>query len=179
MSGLPSVFKLWPDSSTARRADLKGLRNFGSVTPWLFRSGQPTSEGVESLARMGVRTVVSLRWGQRSIGAERDSVVKNGMKFISFRTNYWSFPDAEFVNQFFKILENKENHPILVHCLHGADRTGMLLAMFRITKMGWSFQQAYDEMKDFGFHRFGLRHFKWAVYHYSQQHKIDTQQRIY
>lgn len=40
---------------------------------------------------------------------------------------------------------------VLVHCEHGEDRTGMVIAAWRIIKNGWSVQQAKKEMYDFGF----------------------------
>ena len=50
------------------------IRNFSRVTPWLWRGGQPGAEGIESLAQLGARTVISLRRGQTAVNAEREKV---------------------------------------------------------------------------------------------------------
>ena len=52
------------------------------------------------------------------------------------------------------MLRHTDDGPFLVHCRHGADRTGVACAMFRIVEQGWSREDAIREMKDggFGFH---------------------------
>ena len=49
------------------------------------------------------------------------------------------------------IVENPENHPIHVHCFHGRERTGVMVAAYRITKHGYSFAEVIKEMKNYGF----------------------------
>jgi protein tyrosine/serine phosphatase len=48
-------------------------------------------------------------------------------------------------------MANPENQPIYVHCALGRDRTGIVAAIYRIEKQGWSFDEAEQEMRDFGF----------------------------
>lgn len=151
---------------------LRCIRNFGIVTPSLYRGGQPTRADIANLAGCGVRTVICLRWGAKTIEAERHAVEQAGIEFISVPLNYWTLPDGNVLSRFFTILENHHNQPVFLHCLHGADRTGMLIAIYRINKMGWSFAEAYKEMKSYGFHRFRLRHFQWVVYRYSLRSKV-------
>lgn len=167
------VSDLLLDSSTKKMEamdtfdSLRQIRNFGIVTPALFRGGQPTGADIANLAGCGVQTVVSLRWGNSTILAEQAAVERAGMQFISIPLNCWTLPDSAVLSRFFEIADNSANHPVFLHCLHGADRTGMLVAIYRMKKMGWSFKAAYKEMKDFGYHRFRLRHFQWVVYHHS------------
>lgn len=148
---------------------LQSLRNFGVVTPFLFRGGQPKAADIAALAECGVKTVICLRWGAKTVTAEQKAVEAAGMNFISMPLNYWTLPDPAFVRRFFDIVQNSAAQPVFLHCLHGADRTGMLVAIYRMKKMGWSFDDAYREMKAFGYHRFRLRHFRWVVYRYSIQ----------
>lgn len=46
------------------------------------------------------------------------------------------------------------NHKIYVHCLHGVDRTGFVIAAYRVKALGWSWDQAYKELRERGFHLF-------------------------
>jgi protein tyrosine/serine phosphatase len=40
----------------------------------------------------------------------------------------------------------------MVHCRQGADRTGAIVALYRVVVQGWSKQKALLEMKDGGYH---------------------------
>jgi protein tyrosine/serine phosphatase len=43
------------------------------------------------------------------------------------------------------------NAPVYVHCKGGKHRTGALTAVYRITHDNWTAEQAYEEMKQYGF----------------------------
>ncbi len=49
---------------------------------------------------------------------------------------------------------NASEEPILIHCWHGSDRTGLIVALYRIVFQDWSKEAAIDEMVngDFGHH---------------------------
>lgn len=55
--------------------------------------------------------------------------------------------------QALKVLATAER-PILVHCWHGADRTGAVVALYRMVVQGWSRERAIGEMlrPEFGHH---------------------------
>ncbi len=148
--------------------DRTPIRNFHQVEPYLFRGGQPGKEGFFALQELGIKTVVCLRWGKKVIQAEKASVESLGMTFISIPLNYWNLPKPETVEHFLGLIDDSVNHPIYVHCLHGSDRTGILLAIFRMFRQGWSFSQSYDEMRKCGFHRFRLQNFKWWLRKFSR-----------
>jgi tyrosine-protein phosphatase SIW14 len=143
------------------------IRNFHTVHAGIMRGGQPTHDGYRWLANHGVKTVVSLRWGQKIIAAEREAVKSLGMEFLSIPLNYWNLPDKEIIEDFLALLDTAEKRPIYVHCFHGSDRTGLLMAIHRMARDGWTFDQAYSEMKRFGFHRFRIHHFKWVLWRWA------------
>jgi tyrosine-protein phosphatase SIW14 len=145
------------------------IRNFHQVNDWLYRGGQPGSDGVRALAELGVHTVISLRWGKRGVETERTSVEAAGMNFVSIRLNYWHLPTQPILDEFLSLLNDQQQRPIFIHCLHGADRTGLLIAIFRIAHDGWPVDRAYAEMKQHGFHRFRIRNFKWMLWSYSRK----------
>lgn len=130
-------------------------------------------EGFQALNGMGVKTVICLRWGKKIIAAEKQAVEALGMKFVSMPLNYWNLPTQETVDQFLSLIDDSSNHPIYVHCLHGSDRTGILFAIFRMFRQGWTFEQSYEEMRRFGFHRFRLQNFKWWLRRFSSYHGYE------
>ena len=66
---------------------------------------------------------------------------------------FWDVEDAQVVRTL-KLLRDADKAPFLIHCQHGADRTGLMVAMFRIVEQGWSKADAIEEMRKggFGFH---------------------------
>jgi tyrosine-protein phosphatase SIW14 len=151
----------------------KNIRNFHQVTPFLYRGGQPGADGIAELAQCGFKTVVSFRWGKKTIAAEKAAVEAAGMTFISIPMYYWNLPEINSIEQFLTIIEDAANCPVFAHCFHGADRTGLVMAMFRVTQQNWHADEAYREMKRLGFHRFRMRHFKWTLYRFAAQIEKD------
>jgi tyrosine-protein phosphatase SIW14 len=146
------------------------IRNFDEVTPWFYRGGQPGKEGLQALADLGVKTIVCLRWAPKIVEPERIAAEQLGMKFVSIPLNYWNVPTPKIIDEFFDLIHEEQNRPIYLHCLHGADRTGLMVAMYRITHQDWDFAKAYADMKAHGFHRFRIRNFKWVLWRYAARH---------
>lgn len=130
------------------RADLPGLSNFAQVSPALYRSAQPTREGFERLKAMGVRTVVNLR----NVASDRGEMAGLGLRYVHIHCVPWH-PEDEDVVAFLQVVSDPANHPVLVHCRHGADRTGMMVAAYRAVVEGWPMDEAMQELPRFGFHR--------------------------
>lgn len=151
---------------------IRAVKNFHVVSAGVYRGAQPTGEGIEWLARLGVKTVVSLRCGRRAALVEKAAVEAAGMTYVNIPLSYWKIPNEQTIDQFLELVDDSANRPVFVHCFHGADRTGLLIATYRIARLGWSFQEAYDEMKRCGFHRFGVRHYKWVLWAYAQRAQL-------
>lgn len=161
-----------PDPYDAKRLEIVEpvpVRNFHMVEPWLYRGGQPGADGLKALAGMGIKTIVCLRWGSKTIRAEESAAEALAMNFVSIPLNYWNLPSQETIDHFLALLDEPSNWPIFVHCFHGSDRTGLFIAIFRMSRQQWTVHDAYKEMKRFGFHRFRLRNFKWWLWKYSRK----------
>ena len=133
--------------SFARRLTVKGVENAGEVTPQLYRGGQPTEEGFEALATMGINLVVDLRGSRKS---ERARVTKLGMQYVPIP---WHCPfprDAAFA-QFLTLLRQNSGKKVFVHCRLGDDRAGMTIAAYRMAEQGWTAPEAMKEMQAYGF----------------------------
>lgn len=129
------------------RDDIPGIPNFAKVSDELYRGGQPTREGFRQLRRMGIKTVVNLR----ETGTDRLGLRGTGMRYVHLRVNP-NKPTDEEVAAFLKVLEEGENLPVFVHCKMGADRTGTLVAIYRVMYQGWPMEEAVKEFPRFGFH---------------------------
>jgi protein tyrosine/serine phosphatase len=124
-----------------------GLSNFYEVTTNLYRGAQPSAQGMKELKSMGVKTVLNLR----SFHSDRGLVSSGDLKLARLHMKPWHAEDEDVV-AFLKIANNTNNLPLFVHCQHGADRTGMICAMYRVVICNWKKEDAIKEMKEGGFH---------------------------
>lgn len=123
-----------------------GLPNLHRVDDGLFRGAQPSAEGMRSLERMGVRTVVNLR----VTGSDREELLGTQLAYEHISFKPWH-PEDEDVGAFLRIVTDPTRRPVFVHCRHGADRTGMMVAIYRRVVQGWSADDALAEMTEGGF----------------------------
>ena len=137
------------------------------VTPWLIRGAQPSKAALRQLANAGVRTVINLRWSSDALWEERQWILETEMNYVVIPLTYLTLPTRSQINKFLSVLDDSANHPVYVHCQHGVDRTGMMMAIWRIARQNWTAHQAYAEMRDSGFHKFPMYHFKFAVYNFA------------
>lgn len=134
--------------SAATRLHAKGIAPFAEVTPTLYRGGQPSSEGLVALKKMGVTVVVDMRSGNRE--SEETAVTKLGMQYVHLRW-HCPFPKDEALAKFLQVIEENPGKKVFVHCRLGDDRTGMAVAAYRMAEEGWSADEAMNEMREFGF----------------------------
>jgi protein tyrosine phosphatase (PTP) superfamily phosphohydrolase (DUF442 family) len=130
----------------AQKIEVAGVKNCYQVTTNLYRGAQPTGEGMKQLQTLGIRTVINLR----AFHSDRDKVAGTGLKSVRFETKPWRAEEEDVVG-FLKVVADTNNLPAFVHCQRGADRTGMMCAMYRIVLCGWTKPEAIDEMKNGGF----------------------------
>lgn len=129
------------------------LAHFYQVDEGLYRGAQPTAEGFRRLKALGVKTVVSLRaYGHeaRSRGDERHFVESLGMRWASLPMRMYWRPSEPQVQEFLAIALDPDQQPVFVHCQHGEDRTGALVAVYRVVKQGWAPDRAYTEARALG-----------------------------
>ncbi|WP_171469278.1 fused DSP-PTPase phosphatase/NAD kinase-like protein [Frigoriglobus tundricola] len=133
------------------------LRNFGEVRAGvLYRSGQLTPAGFERvLDERGIRTVISLRPERDAEKAdtwEEDVARARGVKYV--RVTPREHDDAwldRMAEQFLAVVDAPANHPVLVHCMAGRDRTGTMCAIYRMEFDRWTAERAAAEMQEFEF----------------------------
>jgi protein tyrosine phosphatase (PTP) superfamily phosphohydrolase (DUF442 family) len=129
----------------AQPMDLPGLPNLHKVSDDLYRGAEPTPEGVQQLKKLGIKTVIDLR----SSGSP-DDLSGTGMTYVRIRSTAWQ-PEDKDVVLFLQTVTDKDRAPLFVHCRRGADRTGMMTAIYRVAGQGWTKEQAIAEMTQGGF----------------------------
>jgi tyrosine-protein phosphatase SIW14 len=147
-SDIPPV----PVVAPAERLDLAGIRNVGRVSDVLFRGAQPSQQGFAELKKLGVTTIVDLRGNRGPVDWERGQVEALGMHFVNIPVGGMGVPSDAQVAQFLKLFRDKPNDKVFVHCYYGADRTGVMVAAYRIAQQNWTADRAVSEMNSFGFH---------------------------
>ena len=132
-------------ATPAAREEVSGVPNFAVVSPVLSRGAQPTREGFRQLREQGIRTILTLRAGHD------DGAVLAGLGLNSYRIHarQWN-PETEDVVRAMKVILTPEYQPVFVHCQAGKDRTGLVVAVYRILVDGWSVDDAIAERKMFG-----------------------------
>jgi tyrosine-protein phosphatase SIW14 len=128
----------------------EGLPNFHRVNENLYRGGQPTSSGVSKLAEIGVKTIIDLRGGGERAGKEEEKARSLGMKFISHPLSTTGAPAPEDIRELLSVMEDPKNWPVFVHCQRGSDRTGTVIACYRIAHDGWTNERAKREAETYG-----------------------------
>lgn len=123
-----------------------GLPNLHKVSADLYRGAQPTAEGMRELKKMGIRTVVSLRTFEADLVLLGDT----GLGHEAIPMSAWS-PQTGHAVAFLKIATDRAKTPVFVHCLHGADRTGLMCAIYRVVVQGWDKEEGIREMTSGGF----------------------------
>ena len=126
--------------------------NLYRVEDGFFRGAQPTAAGFQDLEKnLGVRCVLDLAGGPGDILL----VPEGSIKLFHVPMSAWGLHD-DLVVQALRIMVDPANRPLMVHCRHGADRTGALVALYRIVVQGWSKEKAVLEMNQGGYHHNAL-----------------------
>ena len=130
--------------------EAKGVDYAAQVAPGLFRGGMPDDVGVQWLRERGIRTVINLRHYHGD--SEGELVRAAGMRYERIPLESTDAPEPEQVRRFLEIVRDPSAQPVYVHCLHGVDRTGTMIAVYRMAIDGWSNSDALAEMEHFGAH---------------------------
>ena len=138
-----------------QKLQIAGVHNAGKITDFLYRGAQPKEAGLSELKLLGVTTIVDLRGeDQEKVTWERNRAESLGMRFVHIPVSGWSPPTDEQVVQFLSLFRGEPGQRIFVHCRFGNDRTGVLVATYRMAFEKWSAEQAMKEMYFFGFNGF-------------------------
>lgn len=112
-----------------------------------WRSAQPAPHHIRALAREGIRTIVNLR-GERLCGSywlERDACRRYGIELVNFQVRSRAAPSRIELRAARGLFERIQ-YPMLMHCKSGADRAGLMSALYLFVKEGVPLQRARQEL---------------------------------
>lgn len=138
-------------NSSQKSTLIDEVKNFYRVDELLFRSAQLDGGDAAKLHELGIKSIVNLRHFSR--GGDKRAF---GDQFwlANKPLQSWEIKPAQIADVLRTIRERQKEGAVLVHCYHGADRTGLVVAMYRVIYQGWSLDAARSEMIDggYGFH---------------------------
>jgi len=144
------------------------IRNFGKMDNRLFRGAQPNESDYKDLKTLGVKTVVDLTDSPKSY--ERRDVEALGMRYVNIPMSDSSYPKAEQISAFLKLVNDSSTGTMFIHCAGGRHRTGVMGAVYRYNVNHWNYNQVYAEMQDYDFYtKWGHGDLKTFVEDYGQK----------
>lgn len=148
------------------------IKNFGQMDEGYYRGGQPKEDEFQLLKELGVKTVIDLQEKPKKF--EKAAVEALGMTYINIPMDDDEYPKPENIEMFLKLMNDPSTGVVFVHCKGGKHRTGVTGAVYRFTKNGWNYEQAYREMLNYDFHtRWGRKVMKEFVIDYAG--KMESQ----
>ena len=127
-------------------AEAPGVPNFQQVGDHIYRGAQPSAQGFNSLEKLGIRTVIALRGGDHE-KSEQGVVERAGMRYVNVPLSGSAPPSGEQTARLLALLDDNAGWPVFIHCKRGADRTGTVIACYRITHDHWTNQKALAEAR--------------------------------
>ncbi|MEI6393887.1 MAG: dual specificity protein phosphatase family protein [Verrucomicrobiota bacterium] len=136
----------------------EGIVNFGKVNDCLYRGAQPDTRGISNLKKLGIKTIINLRMGKDAWKAEATEAHANGIIYTNVPMKGFGRPTPGQVGLALALIETLPA-PVFVHCEHGCERTGTIIACYRIQHDHWLSESALAEAKLYGISKFarGMR----------------------
>ncbi len=126
-----------------------GIKNFGKVNENYFRGSQPNRSQMAALKAIGVKTIIDLR--KDYVPEARQWATELGLSYFNLPLKPSKAATKEQTEYFLSLVNDPANGPVYVHCKGGRHRTGALTAAYRISRDGWTAEQAFEEMKKYDF----------------------------
>ena len=126
-----------------------GILNFDQVSTNLYRGAEPDATGMAGLDRVGIRSVIDLRKVSEVRPGERTEAMGFGMTYTNIPMAGFGRPAASEIEPVLELIRTLPP-PVFVHCRHGCDRTGTVIACYRIRHDGWSLERAMEEARVHG-----------------------------
>ena len=121
--------------------------NFHQVAPGMYRSNQPGPSRVRAAARQGIRTIINLR-GPRDDGSwqlEAEACARAGITLLDFTARSRAAPDKAMLHAT-RALFAEADLPAMMHCKSGADRAGLMSALYLLVVEGRPAREAAGQL---------------------------------
>lgn len=140
-----------PAAAGAAKAELSAVNifNFAKVNGTYYRGGQPDGRDYADLAGLGVKTIIDLQ--NNGDSREASAAARAGLTLLRVPMSSTSVPSKAQIETFLRLVNDPANQPVYVHCKGGRHRTGIMTAIYRMAREGWTADRAYDEMLEYDF----------------------------
>ena len=156
-------------------ADDIDIYNFAKVNDRYYRGGQPLDEDYADLAAIGVKTIINLTNTEDGRAEERAAAAQYGITYLNIPMTTRTPPTEAEIALFLSTVDSAEG-AVYVHCVGGRHRTGVMTAVYRMTKDGLSGAEAFKEMKQYKYGPDFLHpEFKKFVHTYQPKTALATQ----
>jgi protein tyrosine phosphatase (PTP) superfamily phosphohydrolase (DUF442 family) len=123
------------------------------VSERLYRGAQPLDRGISKLHELGVNTVINLRGPNDLTRAEETEARALGLNYFNIALPGWGRPQDDRIARIMELINAPESGRVFIHCRAGVDRTGLIVAIYRMTHDGWSSDRALAEAERLGMRR--------------------------
>ena len=148
-----ALMLLSTEVSAQNTIDDTELPRFQQVSERLYRGGQPRAGGLRRLRELGIDTIVNLRGRGNQTKAEEAEARELGFSYFNIPLPNWGRPHDDRVRRILLIIAAPQNGRVFVHCKDGVDRTGTIVALYRVEQEGWSSGEALTEAERMGMRR--------------------------
>ncbi|MBR9860591.1 dual specificity protein phosphatase family protein [bacterium] len=126
------------------------IENFHWVSDSICRSAQPSTLDFKALDSLGIASVLNLR----AFASDEKEAGGSKVKLYHLRISARLMNEKDLNRILATIAEAPK--PLLIHCKHGSDRTGVAIAAYRIHVEGWTKEQALSEFEseEYGYNKF-------------------------
>ncbi len=121
--------------------------NCHQISEEAWRASQPAPHDIRRYARLGIRTIVNLR-GARDCGSyrlEAAACARHGIRLVDFPLKSRAAPPAEVLHLARALLDEIE-YPVLLHCKSGADRAGLMSALYLLFRARAPVEEALAQL---------------------------------
>ena len=117
------------------------IHNYHQVDEHVLRGAEPGTNGIRALAASGVKTILDLRPASEREGKEKQEAESLKLNYINIPMNGFHAPTDAEIEKALSVLRDSSAWPVFVHCKYGEDRTGTVIACYRMKHDGWSNEQ--------------------------------------
>ncbi len=128
------------------------IPNFHEVNPQLYRGGMlDKTAGWDKLKTLKIKSIISFEEENPQSCKRKQTAESFGLKVYSIPVSLYAAPTDKQVLEFLTIALTSENQPIFVYCNNGRDRSGVMIALYRVVVEGWTIKNAYHEAVSLGY----------------------------
>ena len=134
--------------------------NFDWVNASLYRGGQPNAAAIQWLRGQGIKTILNLRMADDVWPGEAQAAAACSIFYTNLPLHGTFAPTQAEMEKVLATIQAAPQ-PVFVHCQHGCDRTGTVVACYRIRVEHWGNRMAEAEADIYGLSwmEFGMHHF--------------------